>query len=497
MADSRFASNFGCRRTVQPPEPRQGPSPLRTDVFPPTLVLILLATAVLVVLRSDLPSAVLATSCVGLQVAACVAAWRAVGRLLSVVSLLLCSWFLYYIVRMAELIAAVDPVYDHRTVVAASVELRDEIWLGTTLGLIVLVIGMLIGRRGGRSGSLAELDVSTGILRLLGLGSLLGTFAISRLHLESGLLGNVAAVYVFAIAALSYRAAKQQRFSSFDIALVGLAASFGVVSSFKEPAIVACLAWLVGYLAAGRRLSKRVLALGAVLMLVFFTGIQAQRLRVVEGRDGSFASDVVAGFFQYDLATGARRDPGPLDVVTNPFTGVLQRVRGVDALFALRAQVPDQFPYQHGRTIIEPLVSTVPLLRGSLDLEYRQLSLGRFYNVQFWSDSPETDPSSQALTVVGDLFLNWGWAGVVGGLLLLGTVLGRLDRRFPATSAAGAGLFAYALIPLLVIERNLAYILLTVAIRLVVALVLCRLLTVRRRSTPVPKTTCPGSLVPR
>lgn len=85
----------------------------------------------------------------------------------------------------------------------------------------------------------------------------------------------------------------------------------------------------------------------------------------------------------------------------------------------------------------------------------------------------------------GDLYLNWGWGGVITGLALFGGLVGWVDRRFPARSALGAGLFAYAFLPLLSLDRNVAYQLFTLVLRTVIALVFIRLVGGTYRSDTV------------
>lgn len=439
------------------------------------------ATILMALGRDYAPYWLVFAAAVAIQVGLCVTLWFITRTLLSICTIVIASWLVYFTLRMVGIGLFTDPIYDHIAVSQASDELRSEIWIGTTVVLLAFVLGMTLVRSWTAQRFASESGpLMPGILRVIALVGLAGYSLSSVLGLQSGILANAFQLYLFSVAALSYGMARDRRINPIDGIIVLLAVAIGPLSNFKEPAVIAILAVLVGYLASGAKVRPSLVVVSAIAALVAFSTVQAQRIISEEtGTEASIVdvpSNVVASLTQYDLAHGVAQEQNGLEVLANPFFGVLKRVQGADALFALRAKIPDQVDYESGKSILQPVLATIPAVDSLFDLEYNQLSLGRYYNYNFWSYRPDEDTSSQGITVPGDLFLNWGWPGAVIGLGLMGGLLGWLDRRFPARSALGAGLFAYAFLPLLALERGVAYQLVTLGIRLVIGLILVRAL---------------------
>lgn len=443
----------------------------------------LFSAAIVAASSQLLPYPLLCVLCIVVQVAILALIWRETRRFVSLVTLVSISWFFYYTVRMFTIMVPTNDMYDHPTVVNAGEPLRAEIWVGTTCALALFAAGMLWGRALVRPRSFGPASESAeSILRWIGFLGVFGTAALSVLRIESGILGNILQAYFFAIAGLAFISARRNRYVAADIVLLFLAVSLGILLNFKEPAVSALFAALIGYLAAGRRIRIRVLVVGGLLALAMFSGIQAQRIAQVHDNLGAsqspaqFLSNLSDGFTRYNLAYGIEEEQTGLSILTNPVLGVLNRVKGPDAIFALRSRVPAEIPFQEGKTVVEPALSIVPVPL-PFALDFNQLSLGRYFSLNFWTLRPDSDQSSQALTVVGDLYLNWGWPGAVIGMSVFGIAIGVADRRYPAASLAGAGILAYSFLPLLSFDRNLAYQVVTVGIRLAFALVLTKLVT--------------------
>src|SRR4029079_16542579 len=113
--------------------------------------------------------------------------------------------------------------------------------------------------------------------------------------------------------------------------------------------------------------------------------------------------------FDYDLKTGLRaQQPNAGAAVNNLLGGVVNRTARADALMVLRAKTPSVIPFQRGKLLWEPAASAIPGAGSALGLELNQLSLGGYFAPRFWSVNPNEDHSSQAITVPGDLYLNFG-----------------------------------------------------------------------------------------
>jgi hypothetical protein len=285
----------------------------------------------------------------------------------------------------------------------------------------------------------------------------------------------------------------------FGVELVAIVAAccLAILLGFKELAVLPVVAWVIGHFSAGRRLITFATVGVGLLALLFFLGIQSQRDAALYGERSDFIGATLHGLTEYDYPTGLRRHKTGLDIPLNALASVSSRVRGADSLLVLRAKVPDRVPFQDGRSLWQPIISSIPGLSKVLQVDFPQLSLGRYFNTTFWSLRPTQDLSSQPVTVPGDFFLNFGAAGVVAGLALVGFVYGVIDRRTPVCSATSAGLFAYAAIPLLSIERNVAYLLVTGVIRYSLGLLLVGFLNhavLRRSQVSSVRTAIPAGI---
>jgi hypothetical protein len=319
---------------------------------------------------------------------------------------------------------------------------------------------------------------------VVGVGAVGVTATLTFLHLSSGILGNVGQVVLFAIATASYLEAKAERRSYASLLLVMVAFTFGYLNGFKELMLLPVAAWVIGRAGAGDRVRLRHVVIVAVATAVVFAIIQGERDATLTGQSASNPiSSLQLGLGNYDLAYGVPADYQGIGIVGNLVNGVLYRLKGADYYIAIADKVPSQVPYQGGRSLWQPALSIIPGAKQFLDLEpqYRQLSLGRYTDQVFVSESPTQDPSSQSTTEPGDLYLNFGIAGVVVGMLILGALYGTFDRVFKINGPVSAGIVAFAGLPLVGLDGNVAYILVTSAVRLGICAVLLTWISLSQR----------------
>lgn len=433
------------------------------------------------ILEQSLPYGLVFVLSICIQVVLCLVLWKLIGKLLAIATLVVGAWFLYFTLRILVLHFNTDPINDHIAVVTSTLEVRSAIWAGTTVGLAALAVGIVTSRALVHERVIH--DPSTPIdvtLRLVTFGGIISYVVISTAGIGSGILVNAAQLYLFTLAALAYRSGQRRQVRMVDVGLFALAVFIGPTIGFKEPALVAIIAVTVGYLASPMKVRASVLVVAGISGLLIFSGIQAQRVSYERTGESLGVMDlpslIVKGVTNDSLAAGEESTVGPSDIIMNPINVALRRVKGPDSIMAIVARTPDQIPHLGGASILQPMLATVPVVDGLFDLEFTQLSLGRYFNYTYWSYRPDEDTSSQAITFPGDLYLNWGWGGVVIGLGLFGALMGAIDRRYPARTAMGAGLFSYAFIPLLSLERGVAYQLVTFAMRLVIGLVFIKFL---------------------
>jgi hypothetical protein len=190
------------------------------------------------------------------------------------------------------------------------------------------------------------------------------------------------------------------------------------------------------------------------------------------------------GLTGYDLAYGTPADYHGLGIAANAANGVLYRLKGADFYITIADKVPSLVPYQDGRSLWQPALSVLPGAKQFLDLEpqYKQLSLGRYIDQVLISENPTQDLSSQSTTVPGDLYLNFGVPGVMVGMLVLGVLYGMFDRRFVIRGPLSAGILAFAGLPLIQIDGNVAYVLVTCGLRLGIAALLLTWISLSQRN---------------
>jgi hypothetical protein len=391
---------------------------------------------------------------------------RSADRLLSLVGLFVLAWMGMFTLRMIQISMGPDPLTNHPVVVNATHAEISTIWILSTVGLTCFGLGVVLARRIVRPGRVPEVTLSP-----LGTASLyyiciFAIFILAITGISSGLLVNLTQLYLFGIAYASYRSASSGRPFGMELVATLLACMLAILFGAKEYAILPVVAWGVGHFSVRRRLFTWKLVAIALLGALFYIGVQSQRVATALGDPRQdFIGATLNGLREYDYPTGLRREKTGLQIPLNALAGITSRIRGADSLFVIHSAVPERAEFEQGRTLWQPAMSVIPGAAQLIDLEFSQLSLGRYFNQTFWSLRPGEDPSAQAATIPGDLYLNFGTAGVAAGLLLIGFAYAAIDRRAPVCSATSAGLFAYAAIQMISIDRNVAYLLVTGAIR--------------------------------
>jgi hypothetical protein len=243
-------------------------------------------------------------------------------------------------------------------------------------------------------------------------------------------------------------------------------------------------AWLIGRAGAGDRVRLRYIVIAAAATTVAFGIVQGQRDAMLAGR--TVSNPIAAlqlGLTSYDLAYGVPADSHGTGIVGNLINGVIYRLRGADYFIALTDSVPSQVPYQDGRSLWQPALSILPGAKQFLGLEpqYRQLSLMEYADQAFFSQT--LHPVAQSVTPPGDLYLNFGTAGVLVGMLILGVLYAMFDRAFVITGPMSAAVAAFAGLPLVVLDTNIAYMLVTCGLRLGICALLLTWISLSQRTS--------------
>jgi len=382
------------------------------------------------------------------------------------------TWFVFFPVRLISISVDRDSVRYYQSVRGASHRDLIWIWLLTTAAFVAFVVGaVLIERWRPPVPRVDEEAFSYSDFLAL---CIIGTFLYAALDLggiASGILGTVATISLFGIAGASYCEIKRLTTHRYLSAIfVVINSGLGYRAGFKEALLLPIAAWIVGRFVGGQRLRARYVVLAVLTVCIGFAAIQGLRVgRVASESDTNPISATLRGLTKYSLTDGERHSYQGVEIVGNVANGILFRLKGVDYLMEIMDAVPDRVSYQYGRSLWQPALSVVPGSSDlfSLDPDYRQLSLGRFVTTRLIFESSQTDNrSSQSMTFPGDLYLNFGSVGIILGMGLLGVAFGAFDVLFRVSGPMTTGILVMAGLPLVAVERNLAYVIVTSVIAL-------------------------------
>ncbi len=385
------------------------------------------------------------------------------------------AWMVYFTLRMLVTQSDRTNLNENEIVRAAGDESFVWAWLLSTAALAAFAAGAALVGAGKPSAKFVP-DLSIDTLFWFATIGLFGRTAMVFGNVASGFIENIMSLYLLAFAALGYHSVTVPNVRRRLYVLVAIASSLGVLTSFKEAAVIPIAALAVGMAGAGVKLGPKRVGLMLGLGLAVFLAIQGNRFAFDDGEPISLFEGPIVALTKYDFESGVRAEPGrtTLDAATSVAKGMSRRFGGVTAVILLREQVPGEIDHLGGDSIWQPAVSAIPVVSGQVDLDFRILSLGRYFTTTFIAPDQQENTSSQAITMLGDLYLNFGDAGVLIGFLLWGVFVGGIDRTFPPTSATRVGAIVYLGHVLIGIERNVAYLGVNVAIRLTILLLVLR-----------------------
>jgi hypothetical protein len=413
---------------------------------------------------------------------------RVRDRMLSISSIFAVIWVIYFPLRLLVITFVGTSSYDFPAVIAASPDQLVAVWEVTSAAFLLFLVGQVFANRIIRiSSSVDNVRMTYGQVFAVGLVGVLITALWSTFQIQWGILRIVGDVAVFAIGGTAYLEAKAKRrlYTSPSLLLVAAASAYGYLNGFKLLMLMPVGAWLIGRAGAGNRLRVRHIVVLTAATAVAFGIIQGERDALRNARPAANPiSALQVGFSSYDLASGAPANYRGLGIVGNAVNGVLFRLKGADYYIAITDIVPSLIPYQNGRGLWEPALSILPGAKQffGLEPEYNSLSLMVYSNQVILGNT--LSPVAESVTQPGDLYLNFGTAGVIVGMLILGFLYGAFDRAFIIQGPVSAGIVGYAGLALLEVDPNVAYTLVTCGLRLgVCALLLTWLSLSQRRPT--------------
>lgn len=400
---------------------------------------------------------------------------RQLGRTMSLSTTVGFAWMVYFTIRILVTQLDRSNIVENEVVRVAGDSGFVWAWVVTTVGLAAFVVGTSFAGAGKPAAKHVP-DLSIDTLFWFASVGLAGRTAMVFGGIASGFIENIMSLYLLAFAALGYHSVGAPHIRRRLYALVAVASTLGVLTSFKEAAVIPIVALAVGMAGAGARLGpKRLAALAGVGLLVFVT-VQGNRIAWDAGEPVPVWEGAVVPFTKYDFESGheAEADRSLTEATVSIAKGMSRRFGGATSIILVHEKVPAEMDHLGGDSLWQPAVSAIPLVSGWFDIEFRILSLGRYFTTNFVAPDQQQNSSSQAITMLGDFYLNFGNVGVAIGFAAFGLFVGRLDRIFAPTSATRIGAIVYLGHVLIGIERNVAYVGVNAAIRLVVLLLVLR-----------------------
>jgi hypothetical protein len=200
--------------------------------------------------------------------------------------------------------------------------------------------------------------------------------------------------------------------------MVAIQVAIGLAAGFKGQAILPVEYLLLAYIGAKQRIPWRAVAgASAAILLIVLPVVNGLRTQLRQG----YSSRAAATRAVTDL--DALR---PDNSLRQSDQYVIPRLRYADQIALIMHDTPRVYPYAGGATYGPGL-----LLQGvprAVWPDKPVLDQATQYAHTYWQ-TPEIYHTATPMTQFGDLYRNFGWAGVLVGALLIGMLLGAYQRK--------------------------------------------------------------------
>lgn len=232
-----------------------------------------------------------------------------------------------------------------------------------------------------------------------------------------------------AILILAYAQCRYRRpyMTALVVALVIFQLYFGFVIDFKTEALIGGVLVVLTHLLVKGRVPMAWVALMLAIIAVGFPILQANRVvRDERAANSQKVSQDVFAAFKQALEAKKRVNTGEERAQT-----ALERLTLKGSVEVIVYGTGRYAPFQHGYTLTPLITTFIPRILWS---DKPSIPTGQIMNRTFHlSESPDTYISPSHL---GELYWNFGWAGVVVGMALIGLLLGFIGGRFNLAQAA-------------------------------------------------------------
>jgi hypothetical protein len=241
-------------------------------------------------------------------------------------------------------------------------------------------------------------------------------------HLVSNLyyLANLGGI-IIVVTALSNQNVKLAWI--FLVIMVSVEFVFGFLGDTKEVSFRLAVMVLITLFFFRGRISWMLIALMVLVFIPYHSLFKIYRVQVIQVREQSALDSIYSLDKSIETVTkGAEKEK---DAALKSFFFFLDRVDGRKYIEIITQKTGVQVPFLHGETFISFFYSFIPRL---IWPEKPQLLLGQLMNKTFkLSASPKTFVPS---TLLGEFYWNFGIAGVIFGMALVGILFAIINDAF-------------------------------------------------------------------
>ena len=249
-----------------------------------------------------------------------------------------------------------------------------------------------------------------------------GLAKLSPLAIAANLLAGMLQPFGILLIAYAWRTSKSKWLLPIVVAVVLVQIVLGFVVNIKSLAMIAGILVIVTCVFVDGRLPKAWIAAGVVFVIVGFPILQASRSEVHGERHiaRSTILENLGSTLGIALAAKDRVNTGEDRALT-----FLERTSVRGSVQMIVERTGEGVKFQNGYTLVPLLSSFIPRL---LWPDKPDVATGRIVNKEF--NVSEYEDTFISPSILGELYWNFGWAGVILGMALIGGAVGSLASRY-------------------------------------------------------------------
>jgi len=248
-----------------------------------------------------------------------------------------------------------------------------------------------------------------------------GLASIGELTTTAYILGQLLQPLGMLLLAYAWTLHRNRYFTAFMIVIVVLQIFIGFVIDVKSLAMLGIILVIMTSVLVNGRLPKTWLAAGVIFVAFIYPYFTAYRT-AIHGAGISRAT-VVENFGQALKKTLAAKD----EVNTGPDRAqtFLERSNVKGSVEVIVAKAGNGVAFQRGHTLSPLLATFVPKIVWA---DKERIPTGQLFNKQFHID--DSDDIYISPSHLGELYWNFGWAGALAGMTVIGALCGWVGVRF-------------------------------------------------------------------